>query len=70
MAALPLHVLSAPAALTVKDRLETTARRVDEVDDLGPHTALTGQPLPPRLPNVATGTIGAEQIRHIRSFFT
>jgi hypothetical protein len=48
-------------------------RRLDEADDLGPRTAMTGQPLPPVLPNVAAaqtaGTIGAEHVRIIRRFF-
>jgi hypothetical protein len=41
-------------------------RRLDEAEDLGPRTALTGQPLQPGLPNVAAaqaaGKIGAEQL--------
>jgi hypothetical protein len=49
-------------------------RRLDEADDLGPRTALTGEPLQPVLPNVAAaqaaGTIGAEHVRIIRKFFT
>jgi hypothetical protein len=48
-------------------------RRLDEADDLGPRTAMTGQPLQPVLPNVAAaqaaGTIGAEHVRIIRRFF-
>ena len=49
-------------------------RRLDEADDLGPRTAMTGQPLQPVLPNVATaqaaGKIRAEHVRIIRRFFT
>jgi hypothetical protein len=49
-------------------------RRLDEAEDLGPRIALTGQPLAPALPNVATaqaaGSIGAEHVRIIRRFFT
>jgi Domain of unknown function (DUF222) len=49
------------------------ARRLDEADDLGPRTAITGEPLPPVLPNVAAaqaaGMIGAEHLRIIRRFF-
>ena len=48
-------------------------RRLDEAEDLGPRRALTGQPLDPRLPNVAAaqaaGAIGAEHVRIIRRFF-
>src|SRR5258705_12371748 len=48
-------------------------RRLDEADDLGPRTAMTGQQLQPVLPNVAAaqapGTIGAEHVRIIRRFF-
>jgi hypothetical protein len=48
-------------------------RRLDEADDVGPRTAMTGQWLPPVLPNVgaaqAAGTIGAEHVRIIRRFF-
>ena len=48
-------------------------RQVDEAADLGPRTALSGEPLPPVLPNVAAaqtaGTIGAEHVRIIRRFF-
>jgi hypothetical protein len=48
-------------------------RRLDEADDLGPRIAMTGEWLPPVLPNVAAaqaaGTIGAEHVRIIRRFF-
>ena len=48
-------------------------RRLEEADDLGPRTALPGEPLAPVLPNVAAaqaaGTIGAEHVRIIRRFF-
>jgi hypothetical protein len=48
-------------------------RRLDDANDLGPRTALSGQPLAPALPNVAAaqaaGTIGAEHVRVIRRFF-
>ena len=48
-------------------------RRLDEAHDLGPRTAITGQPLQPVLPNVAAaqaaGMIGAEHVRIIRRFF-
>jgi Domain of unknown function (DUF222) len=38
--------------LATRLRISTTeaTRRVKEAEDLGPRTALTGQPLPPRLP--------------------
>ncbi|OBK73745.1 HNH endonuclease signature motif containing protein [Mycobacterium sp. 1274761.0] len=48
-------------------------RRIAEADDLGPRTALSGEPLPPRLPATAAsqaqGTIGADHINTIRTFF-
>ena len=48
-------------------------RRIEEAQDLGPRTALSGEPLPPHLPNVAAaqadGQIGAEHIKTIRRFF-
>ena len=48
-------------------------RRIDEADDLGPRSALTGEPLPPRLAHTAEaqrrGHIGAEHVRIIRTFF-
>jgi Domain of unknown function (DUF222) len=48
-------------------------RRLDEADDLGPRTALTGEPLQPLLPTAAVaqaaGTIGAEHVCIIRRFF-
>ena len=117
VASLSFDALTAPRALTVKDRLEMVSRRqaavdhrlthqltsqvspvelgatlwtdvlsnrlrigrgearrrLDEADDLGPRTALTGEPLAPVLPNVAAaqaaGTIGAEHVRIIRRFF-
>jgi hypothetical protein len=49
-------------------------RRLDDAAELGPRTAITGEPLAPVLPNVAAaqaaGTIGAEHVRIIRRFFT
>ena len=48
-------------------------RRIAEAEDLGPRTALTGEQLDPRLPNTAeaqaAGTINAEHVKVIRSFF-
>ncbi|OBA84720.1 hypothetical protein A5662_05000 [Mycobacteriaceae bacterium 1482268.1] len=48
-------------------------RRIAEADDLGPRTTLSGEPLEPRLPTTASaqanGTIGAEHIETIRTFF-
>jgi Domain of unknown function (DUF222) len=48
-------------------------RRLDEADDLAPRTAITGEPLQPRLPHTAAaqarGDIGAEHVRIIRKFF-
>ncbi len=48
-------------------------RRLHEAEDLAPRTALTGEPLEPRLPHTAAaqarGDIGAEHVRIIRKFF-
>jgi hypothetical protein len=48
-------------------------RRLDEAEDLGPRTAMTGEVLEPLLPHVAAaqaaGTIGDEHVRIIRRFF-
>jgi hypothetical protein len=49
------------------------ARRLDEAEDLGPRTAMTGEVMQPLLPNTAAaqagGTIGDEHVRIIRRFF-
>ncbi|MEO3761292.1 HNH endonuclease signature motif containing protein [Mycobacterium sp. B14F4] len=48
-------------------------RRLEEMADLGPRTALTGEPLEPMLAHVAKrqagGELGAEHVRIIRTFF-
>jgi len=48
-------------------------RRIKQAQLLGPRTALTGEALPPVLPNVAAaqarGQIGAEHVRIIENFF-
>jgi Domain of unknown function (DUF222) len=48
-------------------------RRLDDAQDLGPRTAITGEPLAPVLPQVAAaqaaGAIGAEHAGTIRRFF-
>ena len=47
--------------------------RIKQAELLGPRTALTGESLPPKLPNVAAaqarGQIGAEHLRTIEKFF-
>ena len=47
--------------------------RLEEAEDLGPRTTLTGQPLEPRLPTLAAGraagTVGVEQVQIVRRFF-
>jgi hypothetical protein len=59
--------------LATRLRISTTeaTRRVKEADDLGPRTALTGAPLPPRLPETAAaqarGDINAEHVKIIRT---
>jgi hypothetical protein len=48
-------------------------KRVKQAGLLGPRRALTGEPLPPKLPNVAAaqarGQIGAEHVKIIEKFF-
>jgi Domain of unknown function (DUF222) len=48
-------------------------RRIEQAELLGPRTAVTGERLPPRLPNVAAaqarGQIGAEHLKIIMGFF-
>jgi hypothetical protein len=48
-------------------------RRIKQAELLGPRTALTGETLPPRLPNVAAaqarGQIGPEHLKTITAFF-
>ena len=48
-------------------------RRIKQAELLGPRTALTGESLPPKLPNVAAaqarGEIGAEHLTIITGFF-
>jgi hypothetical protein len=48
-------------------------RRIKQAELLGPRTALTGESLPPKLPNVAAaqarGEIGPEHVRIIEKFF-
>ena len=48
-------------------------RRIHEAEDLGPRTAMTGEPLAPMLTNTAAaqrrGQIGAEHVQIIRRFF-
>ena len=48
-------------------------RRIAEAADLGPRTAMSGEPLEPLLPNTAKmqadGQIGGEHVKVIRSFF-
>src|SRR6185436_12835509 len=48
-------------------------RRIKQAELLGPRQAVTGEALPPKLPNVAAaqarGEIGAEHVRVIEKFF-
>jgi hypothetical protein len=58
--------------LAIRLRISVTdaTRRVKDAEDLGPRTALTGQPLPPRLPDTAAaqarGDITTEHVKIIR----
>lgn len=48
-------------------------RRIKNAELLGPRQAMTGEPLPPRLPNVAMaqqrGAIGPEHVKIVKEFF-
>lgn len=56
-------------------RISTTEarRRLTDAQELGPRTAISGEPLKPLLPSTAraqaAGNINAEHVRIIRSFF-
>ncbi|MGC2653983.1 MAG: HNH endonuclease signature motif containing protein [Mycobacterium sp.] len=62
------HVLADRLRITRSD----ANRRIEEAQDLGERTALTGEPLPPRLSATAAGqragTIGAAHVNVIRGF--
>jgi hypothetical protein len=64
------------AALSTLLRISRTEanQRIHEAEDLGPRTAMTGEPLQPVLSNTSAaqqrGLIGAEHVRIIRRFFT
>jgi len=64
-----------PKVLSEALRISTdeAKRRIKQAELLGPRTAMTGEPLPPKLPNVAAaqarGQIGSEHVRTIEKFF-
>ena len=64
-----------PKVLSEALRISTdeAKRRIKQAELLGPRTAMTGEPLPPTLPNVAAaqarGQIGSEHVRTIEKFF-
>jgi Domain of unknown function (DUF222) len=64
-----------PAALANRLRITRAeaSRRIHEAADLGERKAITGEPLPPRLPATAAaqrnGRIGAAHVAVIRSFY-
>jgi hypothetical protein len=64
-----------PKVLSEALRISTVEakRRIKQAEVLGPRTALTGETLPPLLPNVAAaqarGEIGAEHLKIIEKFF-
>jgi Domain of unknown function (DUF222) len=69
--------LGGKLASALADRLHITrgeaSRRIHEATDLGERTAITGEPLPPRLPATAAaqraGRIGAAHVAVVRSFW-
>jgi hypothetical protein len=68
--------LGGSLAVALAERLHLNrgeaGRRIHEAADLGPRRALTGQPLPPKLPATAAaqhaGVIGAEHVGIVRAF--
>lgn len=62
-------VLSARLQVSAED----AGRRIRDAADLGPRTAITGEPLEPVLPNFAAaqakGQVGSEHLRITRTFF-
>src|SRR5262245_16241395 len=70
-----LGATSWPKVLAEALRISTdeAKRRITQAELLGPRTALTGDPVPPRLPHTAAaqarGQIGAEHVRVIEKFF-
>ena len=64
-----------PKVLSEALRISTdeAKQRIKQAELLGPRTAMTGEPLPPTLPNVAAaqarGQIGSEHVRTIEKFF-
>ena len=70
-----LGAKSLKAVLTQRLRIsgKDAARRLAEAKDLGPRTALNGEPLAPLLAQTAAaqanGTIGPEHVEEIRTFF-
>jgi hypothetical protein len=61
-------------AIRLRISIKDATRRVQEAQDLGPRTALTGEPLTPRLPATAAaqarGDINAEHVAIIRNCLT
>jgi hypothetical protein len=79
LAEVPAEELGASSvadALSTLLRISSTEanRRVKDAKDLGPRTAMTGEPLEPMLSNTAAaqcrGQIGFEHVKIIRRFFT
>jgi Domain of unknown function (DUF222) len=70
-----LGATSWPRVLAEALRISTgeAKGRIKQAELLGPRTAVTGEPLPPMLPNVAAaqarGEIGPEHVRIIEKFF-
>ncbi len=64
-----VNVLSIVLAISATD----ARRRLTDAEELGPRTAISGEPLEPLLPTTAraqaAGSINAEHVRIIRSFF-
>ncbi|HKP39636.1 DUF222 domain-containing protein, partial [Mycobacterium sp.] len=62
-------VLATALRISTKD----AKGRITHAELLGPRTAITGEPLPPELPNVGAaqrrGDIGAEHLARIEKFF-
>ena len=60
-------------AMALRISTKDAKRRIKDASLLGPRTAMTGEPLPPELPNVAAaqarGDIGFEHVKRLKKFF-
>lgn len=60
-------------ATALRISITEARRRIKDAESLGPRHAMTGEPLPPKLPNIAAaqqrGVVGAEHVKVVEEFF-